>query len=73
MFIVPSNSAGNGGGDYVNRYSMIFDIKISPTTAAYIPFFYTDADQRAVLNVLNDGSLGNTPEIPPTYIYVQQF
>jgi hypothetical protein len=54
-----SNTGPNGGGSYVNRYSVIFDVYI-PGTLNWTPFFNTDPanGNDADWYVAPDGSLG---------------
>ncbi|MBE0545424.1 MAG: PEP-CTERM sorting domain-containing protein [Verrucomicrobia bacterium] len=57
-----NDTAPNGGGDYVNQYTIIFDI-LSPGSINWTPFFNTahDNGNDADFYLADDGSLGIGP------------
>ncbi len=70
--MVPSNSQANGGGLYINSYSMIFDINIPSTTNTWIPLLSSDGDstqnQVPILSLRKNGAICITFENTPTNI-----
>lgn len=57
-----NDSAPNGGGDYINQYTILFDV-LSPGSLNWTPFFNTAPDNAndADFYLADDGSLGIGP------------